>query len=573
MATGNDEIARLFSRYATLLELENASPFRVRAYRNAARMLEGLPGAVADRLRAGRDLTELPGIGADLAAKMAEIVHTGRLADLEALQQRTPPVLLELSALPGLGPKRVKLLYEELGVDSLEDLKKAGEAGAIRQVRGFGAATERRILDALAKRRPTESRIGWLEAEQIAQPLIRALRAAPRVKTAVVAGSFRRRRETVGDLDILVTVSGRSDVMSRFTGYEDVDEVVSQGSTRSTVRLRSGLQVDLRVVPESSYGAALQYFTGSKAHNIALRGLAAKRGLKLSEYGLFAGRRRVAGRSEAQIYKRLGLRYVEPELREDSGEIEAAAADRLPALVDVEDLRGDLHCHTRSSDGTDTLEAMAAAAEQLGYEYLSVSDHTRHLAVAHGLDARALRRQMAAIDRLNGRRRSLTLLKSAEVDILADGSLDLGNDILRELDVVIVAVHSGLDLSSERQTERIVRAMDNPYCNIVAHPTGRLLGERDAYAVDMEHLVKAAAERGCYLEVNAQPARLDLADSDCRLAKQLGAKLCISTDAHSAAQLRNIRLGVAEARRGWLEPKDVLNTRTLTQLRKLLKRR
>ena len=568
----NAEIARLFSRYATLLEIDGANVFRVRAYQNAARSLDGLGRSVADMVRDGEDLTELEGIGADLAGKIEVIVRTGHLEKLDELERRLPAALVELTTVPGLGPKRVKLLYDALDVRGLDDLERAARSGRIAGVRGFGAKTVERILRALEARRGSEGRVGWLEAERAAAPLVAQLQVVRGVEDAVVAGSFRRGRETVGDVDILVSAARAAAVMDAFLGYAEVREVLARGPTRSTVRLASGLQADLRVVAPASYGAALVYFTGSKAHNIALRSLAAKRGWKLSEYGLFEGRKQLAGRAEDDVYGRLGLAYIEPELREDGGEIEAARAGTLPRLVALDDMRGDLHCHTNATDGADPLEAMAHAAEERGYEYLAITDHTRHLRIANGLDPKQLARELRAIDRLNAKLRKLTILKSAEVDILEDGSLDLPDGSLRELDLVVGAVHDRFGLPRERQTERILRAMDHAAFNVLAHPTGRLLGEREGYALDMERVMRAAAERGCFLEVNAQPKRRDLADVHCKMAKDIGVKVAVSTDAHSTAQLGHMRLGVIQARRGWLGPDDVLNTRGLAALRKLLKR-
>jgi DNA polymerase (family 10) len=573
MPVSNADIARVFARYATLLEIQGANPFRVRAYRNATQVLQGLPRSAVDMLAAGQDLTELQGIGADLAGKIAEIVATGRLRKFDELERSMPPALVELTTLPGLGPKRVKLLHETLKTRTLEDLERAARAGRVREIAGFGPKTEQKILDAIAQRRGREARLPWIEAEQVAEPLLRALRSTPGVHEAAVAGSFRRRRETVGDLDIVVASDAAAPVMHRFVTYEDVADVVASGPTRATIRLRNGLQVDLRVVREASYGAALQYFTGSKAHNIALRARAARSGLKLSEYGLFKERRRVAGRTEEEVYRALRLPYIEPELREDRGEIAVAERGTLPKLVELGDLRGDLHCHTSATDGRDTLEAMALRAQELGYEYLAITDHTRRLRVARGLDRKRLARQLVQIERLSAKLDRLRLLKSAEVEILEDGSLDLPDDLLRELDVVVCAVHYKFDLSRKQQTDRLVRAMDNRYCHILAHPTGRLLGEREPYAVDMERLMKAALSRGCFLEINAQPQRLDLNESDCRMAKDLGLKLAISTDAHSTAQLAHMRLGVAQARRAWLEADDVLNARPWDEVAELLRRR
>jgi DNA polymerase (family 10) len=387
-----------------------------------------------------------------------------------------------------------------------------------------------------------------------------------------VAGSYRRRRETVGDLDILVTAAKGAPVIARFVGYEDVAEVISRGTTRSTVVLRNGLQVDLRVVPKVSYGAALHYFTGSKAHNIAVRRMGVARGLKINEYGVSKGEKRIAGRSEKEVYAEVGLPYIEPELRENQGEIEAALKKRLPRLVSLEDIRGDLHTHSTASDGHASIEAMAMAAQARGHAYFAVSDHSRRVTIAHGLDARRLARQIGQIDWLNDELKGIRVLKSSEVDILEDGTLDLPDAILAQLDLTVCAVHSKFDLPRDRQTERIIQAMDNPNFNILAHPTGRLLGQRPAYDVDMERLMQAAKERNCILEVNAQPERLDLTDTHCRLAKEIGVKVAISTDAHSTRDLDLLRFGIAQARRGWLEPDDVINTRPWPEVAALLRR-
>jgi len=410
------------------------------------------------------------------------------------------------------------------------------------------------------------------EAEDIAAPLVAYLKKTPGVKEICVAGSLRRCRETIGDLDILVTAKKHSPVMERFIAYEEVSGVISRGETRSTVVLRSGLHVDLRVVPQVSYGAALCYFTGSKAHNIALRTLALDKGYKLNEYGLFRGAKRIGGKSEQEIYARLGLAWVEPEMREDRGEIERARTGRLPRLITREDIRGDLHSHTNATDGRDSLEAMAEAARARGYEYLAVTDHSQHVTVAHGLDKKRLLEEIRRIDRLNEKLDGIVILKSCEVDILEDGSLDLPDGVLRELDFTVCAVHYNFNLPEKKQTERIIRAMDNPCFNILAHPTGRLINRREAYAIDIPAVVTAAKQRGCFLELNSQPARLDLTDTSCQLAKEMGLKVAISTDAHGVDQLDYLRYGIGQARRGWLEPGDVLNTRPLAKLKKLLKR-
>lgn len=574
MPVHNTEIAELFETLADLLEIEDANTFRVRAYRNAARTVQSHAKPMAELVEDGTDLSKLPGIGKDLAEKIAEIVHTGRLTALEEVQKRVPRSLSDLMDVQGLGAKRVKVLYQTLDIESVEDLKRAARAGRIRDLPGFGVKTEEMILRRLAHHTGAEKRMPLPEAEELAAPLLDYLEDAPGVKKIMVAGSFRRRRETVGDLDILVTAGKGAPVMQRFVEYEDVSEVVSQGDTRATVRLRGGLGVDLRVVAKESYGAALLYFTGSKAHNIALRSIAVKQGWKLNEYGLFQDDKRIAGKTEKAIYKKLGLHYVEPELREDRGEIQIARKkkNRLPALIGIDDIRGDLHCHSKASDGHADIETMARAARALGYDYLSINDHSRRVTMAHGLDEKRLRKQMEEIDRLNGKLEGITVLKSVEVDILENGKLDLPDTLLDELDLVVCAVHYQLDLPEKKQTERILRAMDNPRCHILAHPSGRLINTREPYAVDWERLMCGAAERGCALEVNAQPSRLDLDDTHCRMARDLGVKLVISTDAHSTEDLDLMRHAVDQARRGWIEAGDVLNTRSLKKLRKALRR-
>ena len=573
MSIHNREIADLFDRLADLLEIDGANRFRVRAYRQAAQTIGGLSETLADRVQQGEDLTRLPNIGEGIAKKVATIVETGALPELDALEERLPAELSELMKLSGLGPKRVKALHQDLGVETIEGLRKAIEQHQVREVPGFGAKTEHKLGERLSAWQGEERRTRLIEAEEVARPLIARLHAIDGVNAVDIAGSLRRRQETVGDLDILVTAEPDLPVMDAFTGYEEVGEVVSRGDTRSTVMLRSGIQVDLRLVPRESYGAALHYFTGSKAHNIAVRRMGVERGLKINEYGVFRGEDRVAGRSEEEVYRSVDLPYIEPELREDQGEIDAARGGRLPRLIQVQGIRGDLHAHTDASDGHDRLEAMAEAAAERGYAYLAITDHSRHLTVANGLDAERLADQVDAIDRLNDKLDGrIQVLKAVELDILEDGSLDLPEDILKRLDLRVCSVHDRFDLSRTRQTERILRAMDSPMFNILAHPSGRLIGERAAYQVDLERLIEAAAERGCFLELNAQPKRLDLTDADCRLAKSLGAKVAISTDAHSTANLGYMRFGVDQARRGWLEAADVINTRPVDALRRLLER-
>lgn len=472
----------------------------------------------------------------------------------------------------GLGPKRVRALHQVLKIRSLRDLERAALSGRVRRVPGFGAKTEAKILDQIGHLSEVDRRSGRLVAEEIAEPLAAYLQKVPGVKQVALAGSYRRRKETVGDLDILVTAARNSPVMRRFAAYDEVVEVISQGETRATVRLHSGMQVDLRVVPQVSYGAALHYFTGSKAHNIAVRRLAMDRGLKLNEYGVFRDGKRIAGRTEEQVFAAVDLPYIEPELRENRGEIEAARKGRLPELVSEQDIRGDLHCHTTASDGHSTLEEMVRAARARGYEYLAISDHSRRVTVAHGLDAGRLAEQIDSIDELNEKLKGPVLLKACEVDILDNGTLDLPNGILSRLDFTVCAVHYRFGLSRQKQTERILRAMENPNFNILAHPTGRLINQRRPYDVDLERLMRAARENGCFMEVNAHPDRLDLTDEACLMAREIGLKVAISTDAHSTSNLDFMRFGVDQARRGWLSADDVLNTRSMKSLRRLLRR-
>jgi len=586
MPVHNADITAIFEEIADLLEIEAANPFRIRAYRNAARILGDLPQEARLLVERGHenllfrhrdDLTRLPGIGADLAGKINEIITTGHCSLLDRLHRELPPAITELLKIPGLGPKRVKALYHDLDVQTVEQLHRAAQDGRIRALHGFGEKTEQNILQALEAHASQSRRFKLATAAQYAETLRAFLQAIPGVQQVVVAGSFRRMRETVGDLDILVTAAPdstvmHSPVMQRFTAYDEVAEVYSAGETRASILLKCGMQVDLRVVAQASYGAALHYFTGSKAHNIAIRRIAQQLGLKINEYGVFRGEKRIAGDSEESVYRAVGLPYIPPELREDRGEIEAARANRLPQLVELADLRGDLHAHTKATDGHDSLRDMALAARALGMDYLAITEHSRRLTVAHGLDPIQLTRQCDEIDRLNAQLDGITLLKGIEVDILEDGSLDLPDSVLARLDLVVGAVHSRFDLSRARQTERILRAMDHPHFTLLAHPSGRLIEKREPYDVDMLRIIRHARQRGCFLELNAHPERLDLLDSHCQSAREEGVLVSINSDAHSTFDFTNLKFGVGQARRGWLEKTDVLNTRTLAALRKLLKR-
>lgn len=566
MPVHNADIAAIFDEIADLLELEAANPFRVRAYRNAARIIGDLRHDVRQMVARGEDLTALPGIGADLAAKIREIVDTGHCALLDRLHRELPPAISELLHIPGLGPKRVRALWHDLDVQTAEQLCRAARDGRIRGLPGFGEKTERKILQAAEAHLSQSRRFKLASAAQYADALVAYLRGVHTVARVEIAGSFRRMRETVGDLDVLVVAAAGNAVSAAFTAYDEVKEVLAQGPTRASVVLRCGMQVDLRVVAPESYGAALCYFTGAKAHNIALRRIAQERGLKLNEYGVFRGNERVAGETEESVYRILGLDWIPPELREDRGEIEAARAGRLPQLVRREDLRGDLHAHTRASDGHDSLRDMALAARAAGLEYLAITEHSRRLTVAHGLDAQRLARQIDEIERLNDELSGIRVLKGIEVDILEDGRLDLPDAILARLDLVVGAIHSRFELPRAKQTERILRAMDNPHFTILAHPSGRMLETREPYDVDMLRIIRHAKTRGCALELNAHPQRLDLLDTWCMSAREEGVPVAISSDAHSVHDFANLRFGVGQARRGWLEAKDVLNTRPLAQL-------
>lgn len=571
MAIHNADIAAVFEEIADLLEIRNDNPFRVRAYRNAARQLQGMGVAAADLLARGDDLTELPGIGTDLAARIEEIVATGKCRLLDSLHRQLPHTVTELLKIRGLGPKRVRTLYQELDVQTLEQLARAAHDGRIRALPGFGAKTEQAILAAVSRQVKEQPRLKLAVAAQYATALQAWLQTLPGVQQVVVAGSYRRCRETVGDLDILVTAD-TTGVMDRIVTYDEVSQVLASGSTRATLLLQSGLQVDVRVVEAACFGAALVYFTGSREHNIALRRLAQERKLKISEYGVFKGKRRTAGATEESVYRSVGLPWIEPELRENRGELEAARAGKLPKLVTLADLRGDLHAHTTATDGHNSLREMAQAARAAGLEYLAITEHSRRLTVAHGLDPQRLRQQLHEIDRLNEQLDGITLLKGVEVDILEDGRLDLPDTVLGELDLVIGAVHSNFRLSRAQQTKRILRAMERPHFTLLAHPTGRLLDSREPYDVDMLRIIRQARERGCFLELNAHPERLDLLDVYCQMARDEGVLVAINSDAHSTQDFANLVYGVGQARRGWLEKRDVLNTRTLRQLRPLLRK-
>jgi DNA polymerase (family 10) len=567
----NIDIARIFEEIADLLEIQGENQFRIRAYRTAARTIETLAVPAASLARQDR-LDELPGIGTDLAGKICTILETGTLPLLQELTAKTPESLVQMLRIPGLGPKRAKQIYDKLGVTTLDALERAAKTGRLRKLPGIKQATEDKILRGIADVRGQSGRWRLADADAYVGPLLAHLRANPAVTRLEVAGSYRRRKDTVGDVDILVVSSRPRAVARRFTSYPRVKQVQAEGPTRSAVVLDCGLQVDLRIVPAASFGSALHYFTGSKAHNIAIRALGVRRGLKINEYGVFRGTRRISGRGEEQVFEAVGLPWIPPELREARGEIEAAREGRLPVLLELADIRGDLQVHTSATDGVHDLAQMVEAARRLGYEYVAVTDHTRAVRVARGLTRGAFERQFRQIERLQKKCPGITILKGAEVDILDDGRLDLDEATLAELDVVVVAVHSKFNLSRAAMTKRIVRALRHPRAQILGHPTGRLIGRREPYQIDFAEILAAAADHGVALEINAQPERLDLDDVQARAAQEAGVRLVISTDAHRIEELSYMRHGVDQARRAWCAAPHVLNTLPLAALRKALRR-
>jgi DNA polymerase (family 10) len=564
--TPNFDLARLFYEMASLLEARDESVFRVRAYQRGAQTLETL-GEDVKVVAARGGLTALPGIGRDLAARIEEYLATGRIAQLETLRAELPAGFLGLLEIRGLGPRTARALWEQLGVDSVDGLEAACRSRQVIGVAGIRDKTCEKILKAIAQWRQGRTRTPLAVARAIAEQIGQALRAHGGVEALEIAGSLRRLRDTVKDVDLLVTSTAPERVIHTFTTLPSVAEVLAQGPTKATVRHQDGLAIDLRVVEPAALGAALQYFTGSRDHNVRVREMAVRRGLRISEYGVFdeATGARVAGATEAEVYATVGLPWIPPELRENQGEIEAAREGRLPALVTAADLRGDLHAHTDWSDGHHPLDKLVAAAEARGYEYINVSDHSRSLTIAGGLDVETLRAQRAAIRALQPRHR-IRILAGTECDILADGTLDFPDDVLAELDVVLAAVHSRFGQSRAEMTARLVRALGHPSMHVLAHPTGRRLGSRDPYDVDLEAVFAAARTHGKAVEINASPERLDLTDTHARRAAALGVPVAVSTDTHYLRELDNVHLGIGVARRAWLEADQVLNTRPLEDL-------
>lgn len=567
----NAEIAAVFEQIADLLEFQGANPFRVRAYRTAARTVGELTEPLAEIVAAGeKDLTELPGIGEDLAEKIVTLLKTGSLPLLEELKSQVPDSVLTLLRVPGLGPKRAAALYKKLQIATLEDLRQACLDHRVRELDGFGARTEENILKGIEAAIQAGQRILWYEADQIVQSLREHLGTIPGLRRLEPAGSYRRGKDTVGDLDFLALADDPGPIMDRLAAFRGVKDVLARGDTKMSIVLQSGVQVDLRVVPSESFGAALQYFTGSKEHNVILRGMAKDRGLKINEYGVFRGEERIAGAEEEEVYATLDLPWFPPELREGRKEFEWAAAGKLPDLVTLDDIRGDLHMHSTWSDGIATIEDMVEAARARGYKYIAITDHSQRVTVANGLNAERVLSQWQAIDRLAKKWRDFHILKGIEVDILEGGGLDLPDDVLKEADWVVASVHFGQNQPRDQITRRMIDALKNPYVCAIAHPSGRLLLERPPYEVDLDAVLRAARDYGKMMELNAHPRRLDLDDVACAAAKAYGVPIVISTDAHSVNGLDAMRYVILQARRGGLSKTDVVNTRSWRDLKKLL---
>ncbi|MBA7655102.1 DNA polymerase/3'-5' exonuclease PolX [subsurface metagenome] len=569
----NREIAQIFYEMGEILEIKGDNPFKIRAYYKAAQNMESLTEDIERIVQEDR-LNELPGIGVKLALKIKEYVTTGKLRAYEKLKKKVPSGLIKILSVPGVGPKTAKLLYEELKIDSIEKLKKAAKEHKISQLPHLKEKTEENILRGIEIIKRGMERMPLGVALPLANEIVGALKKLPEVKEINPAGSLRRKKETIGDIDILITSTRPAKVMDVFTNLPCVSQVIAHGETKSSILTKEGIHVDVRVLNPRNYGAALQYFTGSKEHNIALRTLALKKGLKISEYGIFNKRsgKRLAGEKEEDIYKILGLSYIEPELRENQGEIEAAKANRLPKLIEESDIRGDLHIHSNWSDGSASIEKIVEAARKRGWEYVAICDHSKSLKIAGGLSDKELKEQIKEIRKLNKRLKGFRVLAGIEVDILKDGTLDYSDELLRQLDFVVAAIHSGFKQSREQITKRIVKACENRWVDVIAHPTGRLLGERAPYEVDLDKVIKVAKHTGTFLEINAYPKRLDLNDIHSRKAKEGGVKISIGTDAHTLDQLDYMTIALTAARRGWLEKKDVLNTLPVDRLLKKLKR-
>jgi DNA polymerase (family 10) len=582
----NVEIARLLTKYADLLEIRGEGLFRVLAYRKAARTVESLSQPMAQLIAEGKDLEELAGIGKSMAKHIEEIVQTGTLTELERLRKKIPASLDELLEVEGLGPKRTRQLYEKLGISSIKQLERALDSGQVGALRGFGEKSVDKIRQAIHNLGKRPKRFKLLDADQFVRPLKEYLRQGSNIEELEVAGSYRRRMETVGDIDILACTECPEAVMQRFQAYPEIERVVAAGTTRGTVILRSGVQVDLRILPRRCYGSALHYFTGSKAHNIAVRTLGVERGLRISEYGVFRvpkGKKaeevgveegeRIGGAEEEDVFRAVGMDWVPPELREDRGEIEAAQKHKLPNLIVLEDIVGDLHLHSKWTDGNSTILQMVRACKERGYQYCAITDHSKAVRVAGGLSADDFKKQHDEIEEARQKVRGITVFAGCEVDILPDGSLDLPDDLLWQLDIVVAAVHAKLEMTQSDMTQRVLKGLSHPAVTILAHPTARLINRREPFAIDLEAILHAAKEHDVALELNAQPDRLDLSDVHLLRAREIGVKIVINTDAHNTEQLHFVGYGIDQARRGWLEKRHVLNAMTRPQLEIWLKQR
>jgi DNA polymerase (family 10) len=583
----NIEIADVLDELGDLLEISGSNPFRIRAYRNAVRTVRGLTRPLTAMVDAGEDLTALPAIGKDISAHIIELVGTGKLSRLDEVAAEVPRSLVQLVKLDGVGPKKAKKLWESLGVTTVDELETALKAGRVEELEGFGKTSVNKILTSIDEFRRYSGRFLISKVDELIEPLLSHMKGAPGVERLEVAGSYRRRNETIGDVDLLVQAELPAPaVMEHFTAFESVDRVVLAGDTRGAVVLRSGLEVDLRIIPRRSFGAALHYFTGSKEHNIAVRQIAQRQGLRVNEWGVFrlpegvdpeeVGKEdgeRVAGDTEESVFEAVGMAWMPPVLRENRGEVEAALDDSLPELVTLSDIRGDLHMHSTWSDGKASIEDMARACKTRGYKYLAMSDHSPALAMVGGLTPERAAKQWEEIAQVQEGLDGITIFKSLEVDILRDGRLDMTDEVLETLDLVVISVHSIMDMDRVAMTDRVITAIQHPQVDILAHPTGRLLTRREPFQIEMEEVLQAARDLDVAVEINANPNRLDLSDVHAHRAKELGVKVCINTDAHSAQRLDHMSYGVDQAQRAWLGKRDVLNTMTLKGIRKWLTRR
>ena len=568
----NLEVAELLNEIADYLEFAN-EPFKVRAYRKAALAIEGLSEDIEDAWKEDR-LLDLPGVGEGIAKKIDDFLKNNKSKYLEELKKKTPVDMEELGKIEGIGPKTILKLYNELKVKNVADLEKAAKQGRIQKIEGLGPTVEQNILKSIEFARKTSERVPLGFALASAEEVVRMLKTLKEVKKVSIAGSARRMKETIGDIDILVTSRNAGKAADFFTKMPNVADVLAKGHTKSSIRLKEGIQVDLRVLDDDIFGAALLYFTGNKEHNIILRKIAIEKGLKLSEYGLFSKKtnKLAAGKTEEEVYKKLGLAYIEPEMREAEGEIEMAQHHMLPKLITYNDIKGDLQMHTRWSDGSNTIEEMAIAAKRLGHEYICITDHTGKLAIAHALDEKRILEQRKEIDKVNKKLKGITTLQGVEVNITDDGSLDMSDKVLKQLDIVVASIHSGFKNPREKITKRMIKAMENENVDIIAHPTGRLITQRQSYEIDLDAVFDAAKETKTIMEINSYPERMDLRDVHVRAAVKAGVKLVISTDAHNSDQLHFIKLGIGTARRGWAAKNDVINTRSLKDMLRMLKR-